>query len=146
MYKFRSMRLGAQELQAQLEPSNCINSQLLFKVKDDPRITRVGRFIRRTSIDELPQLVNVLKRQMSLVGTRPPTVEEFSKYSTYEHRRISIKPGITGMWQTHGRNNITSFEEVVELDTEYIDNWSLWLDVQLMFRTVRVVFSQEGAY
>lgn len=118
---------------------------LMFKMEDDPRITRVGKFIRRTSIDEFPQFFNVLKGDMSLVGTRPPTVDEFRNYSNYHKRRLSMKPGITGMWQVSGRSRITDFEEIVRLDCEYIDNWSIWLDVKILFKTIGAVISRKGS-
>lgn len=144
IYKFRSMYLDAEAKKKELEQQNEMNGPL-FKVKDDPRITKVGRFIRRTSIDELPQFFNVLKGDMSLVGTRPPTEDEFLKYEERHKRRLSLKPGITGMWQVRGRSNITDFEEVVRMDLEYIDNWSIWMDVRLLMQTLYVVFFQMGA-
>ena len=118
---------------------------LMFKMTDDPRITKVGKFIRKTSIDELPQFLNVLRGDMSLVGTRPPTVDEYKQYESHHKRRLSMKPGITGMWQVSGRSSIEDFEDVVKLDTQYIDNWSLKLDIQILFRTVAVVFAGRGA-
>ncbi len=118
----------------------------MFKIADDPRITKVGKFIRRTSIDELPQFFNVLKGEMSVVGTRPPTVDEVAQYKRSQWRRISIKPGITGMWQISGRNEITDFDKVVELDLEYIDNWTLFSDLVIIFKTVGVLFKRKGAY
>ena len=118
---------------------------LMFKIKDDPRITRTGRFIRKTSIDEFPQFLNVLKGDMSLVGTRPPTVDEFEQYEEHHKRRLSLKPGITGMWQVSGRSDIQDFEDVVRMDLEYIDNWSVWLDIKILIQTVFVVFSHKGA-
>ena len=118
---------------------------LMFKMDNDPRITKVGRVIRKLSIDELPQFINVLKGDMSLVGTRPPTVKEFEKYESRHNRRLSMRPGITGMWQVSGRSNINDFEEVVKLDCEYIDNWSIWLDLRILLRTVKVVLTHEGA-
>ena len=117
----------------------------MFKLSDDPRITKVGRFIRKTSIDELPQFFNVLKGDMSLVGTRPPTVNEFEKYAFHHKRRLSMKPGITGLWQVSGRSDITDFEEVVKLDLEYIDNWSLVLDLKILMKTIAVVFTKKGS-
>ena len=118
----------------------------MFKIENDPRVTKVGGFLRKTSIDELPQFFNVLKGDMSLVGTRPPTVDEVSAYERSHWRRISIKPGITGMWQVSGRSDIKDFEEVVRLDTQYIDDWSVWLDIKILIRTVLLVFSHKGAY
>ena len=105
----------------------------------------MGRFIRRTSIDELPQFFNVLRGDMSLVGTRPPTVDEYQQYESHHKRRLSMKPGLTGLWQVSGRSNIENFEVVVKLDVQYIDNWSLWLDIKLLFKTVEVVFAGRGA-
>ena len=121
IYKFRSMYMDAEERKKELMEKNEMKG-LMFKMKDDPRVTRVGKFIRATSIDELPQFFNVLKGDMSLVGTRPPTVDEFQQYKGYHKRRLSIKPGITGMWQVSGRSDIEDFEEVVRLDLKYIDN------------------------
>ena len=125
---------------------NEMSSDLMFKMKDDPRVTKVGKFIRKTSIDELPQFFNVLIGQMSLVGTRPPTEEEVGKYSRNHWRRISIKPGITGMWQISGRSSITSFDEIVDLDTKYIDEWSVMVDFKVMFKTIGVILRRNGAY
>jgi len=144
MYKFRSMYIDAEERKKALMEQNEMNG-FMFKMKDDPRITRVGKFIRKTSIDEFPQFFNVLKGDMSLVGTRPPTVDEFRNYSNYHKRRLSMKPGITGMWQVSGRSDITDFEEIVRLDCEYIDNWSLWLDVKILFKTIGAVLSRKGS-
>ena len=124
---------------------NKIKDGMMFKMDNDPRVTKVGAFIRKTSIDELPQLINVLKRDMSLVGTRPPTLDEVRKYKRDHRRRISIRPGITGMWQVSGRSNILDFEKVVELDREYIDHWTIGLDVKLLLRTVLVVLTQKGS-
>ena len=118
----------------------------MFKIKNDPRVTKVGKFIRKTSIDELPQLFNVIKGDMSLVGTRPPTVDEVSQYKRGQWRRISIKPGVTGLWQISGRNSISDFDEVVELDLRYIDNWSLYADIAILFKTVGVLLTKKGAY
>jgi len=146
LYKFRSMRQDAEELKQELMKYNQVNGGLMFKMKNDPRITRVGKLIRKTSIDELPQFVNVLRGEMSLVGTRPPTIDEVSKYENYQRRRISIKPGITGMWQVSGRSSIMDFDEVVRLDTKYIDEWSIWLDIKIILKTILVVFKKNGAY
>ena len=117
----------------------------MFKMEDDPRITKVGRFIRRTSIDELPQFFDVLRGNMSLVGTRPPTVDEYRQYESHHKRRLSMKPGITGLWQISGRSDIEDFEEVVKLDVKYIDHWSLWNDFKIMCRTIVVVLGGRGA-
>lgn len=147
MFKFRSMVSNAEQLKADLQSKNQVQDGLMFKIKDDPRITKVGKFIRKTSIDELPQFFNVLIGQMSLVGTRPPTLDEVTRYQTKHWRRLSIRPGITGMWQVSGRSTITDFDRVVALDTEYIDNWSLWLDLKILFKTVFQVFAKEkGAF
>ena len=116
-----------------------------IKIENDPRVTRVGRFIRKYSIDELPQFFDVLRGDMSLVGTRPPTLDEYKQYESHHKRRLSMKPGITGLWQVSGRSNIEDFEEVVKLDVTYIDNWSLWNDVKILFKTVYVVFAGRGA-
>jgi exopolysaccharide biosynthesis polyprenyl glycosylphosphotransferase len=145
LYKFRSMGVDAEARRAELAEMNTINSGLMFKIENDPRITRVGEFLRRTSLDELPQFINVLKGDMSLVGTRPPTLDEVDKYEAHHHRRISMKPGITGMWQISGRSSIKDFDEVVKLDTYYIDNWSIWLDIKMLVKTVLVVIRKKGA-
>lgn len=144
MYKFRSMYADAEARKKELMKNNEMNG-LMFKMKDDPRVTKVGRFIRKTSIDELPQFWNILKGDMSLVGTRPPTLDEFEQYEAYHKRRVSITPGLTGLWQASGRSDITDFEEVVNLDLQYIDNWSIWLDIKIIFQTVLVVFKGKGA-
>ena len=145
LYKFRSMCIDAEEQKDRLREHNEVNGGLMFKIKNDPRITKVGRIIRKTSIDELPQFINVLRGEMSLVGTRPPTLDEVSKYENYQRRRISIKPGITGMWQVNGRSSILDFDEVVKLDTTYIDEWSIWLDIKIILKTVLVIFKRKGA-
>lgn len=144
IYKFRSMYLDAEERKKELEKQNEIQG-LMFKMENDPRITRVGKFIRKTSIDELPQFYNILKGDMSLVGTRPPTADEFEKYNQYYRRRISMTPGLTGMWQVSGRSEIENFDDVVKFDLAYIDNWSLWLDIKILFKTVWVVIAGKGS-
>ncbi|WP_026657066.1 sugar transferase [Butyrivibrio sp. AC2005] len=144
IYKFRSMRIDAEEIKKKLENQNEMNG-LMFKMKDDPRITKVGAFIRKTSIDELPQFLNIFKGDMSLVGTRPPTEDEFEKYNQYYRRRISMTPGLTGMWQISGRSDIEDFDDVVKLDLQYIDNWSLGLDIRILIKTVGVVLFGRGA-
>ena len=146
IYKFRSMYKDAEARKQELMDKNEIKGGIMFKMKDDPRITKVGRFIRKTSIDELPQFFNVLIGDMSLVGTRPPTLDEVEKYEKTQWKRISIKPGITGMWQVNGRSGIDNFDEIVELDVEYIDKWSLLLDVRILFKTFKILFSNKGAY
>ena len=112
---------------------------------DDKRLTKVGKFVRSTSIDELPQLINILKGDMSLVGTRPPTMDEWEKYELHHRKRLAIKPGLTGMWQVSGRSDITDFEEVVRRDTEYISNWNFGLDIKILFKTVMTVLKREGS-
>lgn len=144
IYKLRSMYMDAEERKKELMAQNEMNG-FMFKMSDDPRITKVGKFIRKASIDELPQFLNVLRGDMSLVGTRPPTVDEYKHYESHHKRRLSMKPGITGMWQVSGRSSIEDFEDVVALDTQYIDNWSLKLDIQILFKTVAVVFMGRGA-
>lgn len=144
IWKFRSMYTDAEERKKELMAQNEVKG-LMFKMDDDPRITKVGKFIRRTSIDETPQFFNILAGDMSLVGTRPPTVDEFEQYNGYYRRRLSITPGLTGMWQANGRSDITDFDEIVKLDLEYIDNWSLGLDIKILFQTVFAVFGGKGS-
>lgn len=144
IYKFRSMYRDAEQRKAEFLNQNEM-SGLMFKMTDDPRITRVGKFIRKTSLDEFPQFFNVLKGDMSLVGTRPPTVDEFEQYEARHKRRLSLKPGLTGMWQVNGRSDIENFEDVVKLDLKYIDNWSFGLDIKLMIKTVVVVLFGKGS-
>ena len=144
IYKLRSMYIDAEERKAELMEKNKMEG-FMFKMDDDPRITKVGKFIRKYSIDELPQFFNVVKGDMSLVGTRPPTVDEFEKYESRHKRRLSMRPGITGMWQVSGRSDIQDFEEVVELDCRYIDEWSLFLDLKILIKTVGVVLTHKGA-
>ena len=146
IWKFRSMYVDAEEMKHKLLSQNEVKDGMMFKMKNDPRITRVGRVIRKLSIDELPQFFNVLSGSMSFVGTRPPTLDEVEKYQTNQWRRISIKPGITGMWQVSGRSNIKDFNEVVRLDVEYIDSWNLLLDLKLLLKTVSVVFAHNDSY
>lgn len=144
IYKFRSMYLDAEERKKELMEQNEMQG-LMFKMTDDPRITKVGRFIRKTSLDEFPQFLNVLKGDMSLVGTRPPTQDEFEQYEARHKRRLSLRPGLTGLWQVSGRSDIQDFEEVVKLDLEYIDNWSIGLDVRLILKTIGVVVFGKGS-
>ena len=144
IHKLRSMYIDAEERKKELMAQNEMNG-LMFKMQDDPRITKVGKFIRKTSIDELPQFFDVLVGNMSLVGTRPPTVDEYNQYDSHHKRRLSMKPGITGLWQVSGRSKIQNFEDVVSLDVQYIDHWSLRGDIKLLFKTVAVVFSGHGA-
>jgi len=138
MLKFRSMVSDAEQLKQELAALNEMDGPV-FKLTEDPRITRVGRTIRRFSVDELPQLINVLRGEMSLVGPRPLPVDEVRRFDDFSHRRrLSVKPGLTCLWQVSGRNNVKDFKDWVRLDLEYIDNWSLWLDVKPL-RTVPVV-------
>ena len=157
MYKFRSMYMDAEERKATLMAQNNIKDGMMFKMDDDPRIIGsekkdkngrpmgIGNFIRNTSLDEFPQFINVLIGQMSLVGTRPPTIDEWEKYSISHRARMSFKPGITGMWQVSGRSQITDFDEVVRLDCEYIDSWDILLDIKILLKTVAAVVRRRGA-
>src|SRR5690606_10927895 len=137
MYKFRSMVVNAEAMLESLRDKNEVDGPV-FKIRHDPRITRVGRFLRKTSLDELPQLWNVLKGEMSLVGPRPPLPSEVAQYAPWQRRRLSVKPGLTCTWQVEGRNQ-ASFEEWVRMDLEYIDRWGLWLDIKLLFKTIPAV-------
>ena len=143
-YKFRSMYQDAEIRKKELMSSNEMTG-LMFKMENDPRITRVGKFIRRTSIDELPQFWNVLRGDMSLVGTRPPTIDEFEQYEAKHKCRLSMTPGLTGLWQISGRSDIKDFDEVVKLDMQYIDNWSILKDIEILVRTVGVVLLGKGS-
>lgn len=146
IYKFRSMYMDAEERKKELMKQNNIKDGMMFKMDDDPRIIKgVGHFIRKTSLDEFPQFWNILKGDMSLVGTRPPTMDEWEKYELHHCKCLAIKPGLTGMWQVSGRSDITDFEEVVELDTKYIAEWCLKLDIEILVKTVMVVFRGNGA-
>jgi exopolysaccharide biosynthesis polyprenyl glycosylphosphotransferase len=143
-WKFRSMYVDAERRKQELMHLNEMNGAI-FKIKNDPRITRVGALLRKTSLDEFPQFWNVLKGEMSLVGTRPPTPDEVVNYENWHRKRICIKPGITGMWQVSGRNQINDFDEVARLDIEYIETWSLWLDVKILFKTFQAVLTRNGS-
>jgi exopolysaccharide biosynthesis polyprenyl glycosylphosphotransferase len=143
MLKFRSMVVNAEELKAKLAAQNEMSGPV-FKMKNDPRITWIGRFIRKYSIDELPQFINVLRGEMSIVGPRPPVPGEVAKYEAWQRRRLSVRPGLTCIWQVSGRNQI-SFEEWMYLDMQYIDHWSLKSDLELLLRTVPVVITGRGA-
>lgn len=144
IYKFRSMYIDAEARKKELEAQNEMQG-LMFKMENDPRITKVGKFIRKTSIDELPQFFNIVKGDMSLVGTRPPTEDEFEKYNSHYRRRISMTPGLTGLWQISGRSEIVDFDDVVKYDLEYIDNWTLGLDIKILAQTVWVVLTGKGS-
>ena len=135
---------NAEDLKKELIQKNEMNGNM-FKMQHDPRITRVGRFLRMTSLDEFPQFLNVLKGEMSLVGTRPPTTEEVKTYMPDHLKRLSAKPGITGLWQVSGRNQIKDFDRVVELDCRYLDNWRFADDLKIIFKTFYVVLKRKGA-
>ena len=143
MYKFRSMVHNAEELLEKLKDQN-EQTGPVFKIKEDPRMTRIGKFIRKTSIDELPQLFNVLRGDMSLVGPRPPIPREVEQYTAYQMQRLGVKPGLTCLWQVGGRNSV-DFDGWVELDIEYIQKRSLWLDIKLIIKTVFVLFGDRNA-
>lgn len=146
IYKFRSMYMDAEQRKKELLNHNHVKENMMFKMKKDPRIIKgIGTFIRKTSIDELPQFWNVLKGDMSLVGTRPPTLDEWEKYQLHHRKRIAIKPGITGLWQVSGRSNIDNFEEVVKLDVSYITQWSIALDFKILVKTIWVVLRGVGS-
>ena len=144
IFKFRTMYMDAERRKQELMAHNEMQG-LMFKMENDPRITPVGRFLRKTSLDEFPQFLNVLAGEMSLVGTRPPTPDEVLQYEAWHRRRISMKPGITGLWQVSGRNKITDFNEVVRLDLAYIDQWNFLRDLSIIFQTVWVVLKRKGA-
>ena len=157
IYKFRSMYLDAEDRKHELKDSNRVKDGMMFKVDFDERIignkvlpdgtqkTGIGDFIRKTSLDEFPQFVNVLKGEMSLVGTRPPTLDEWEKYELHHRARLATKPGITGMWQVSGRSKITDFEEVVKLDTKYITEWNFKLDIKILLKTIIIVLKRDGS-
>lgn len=144
MYKFRSMVSGAELMLGNLIQQYDV-AGAMFKMKSDPRVTRVGRFIRKTSMDELPQLMNVLKGNMSLVGPRPPLPREVSDYTSYDMQRLLVVPGCTGLWQVSGRNHV-GFQEMVELDLKYINEQSIWMDMIIICKTVKVLFGADNAY
>ncbi|MDP9818109.1 sugar transferase [Spirilliplanes yamanashiensis] len=143
--KFRTMYVGAELRRAELEDNNINGDGVLFKMRDDPRITRAGRILRRWSLDELPQLLNVLSGEMSLVGPRPPLPQEVARYGPDVHRRLAVRPGLTGLWQISGRSDL-SWEDAVRLDLRYVDNWSLGLDAVVLLRTLPAVLNRTGAY
>ncbi|EOH52849.1 hypothetical protein UA3_02539 [Enterococcus faecium EnGen0263] len=144
MYKFRSMVVNAEEKLKELEAFNEQNGPI-FKIKEDPRVTRVGRFLRRTSLDEFPQLVNVIKGDMSLIGPRPPLEKEVFQYTEYQKKRLQVKPGCTGLWQVSGRSNV-DFEKMLQLDVEYIEHYNMFMDAKIFFKTFKVLFTGEGSY
>ena len=146
MLKFRTMRAGAHAEQASVAHLNASDDARLFKIPDDPRVTRFGRVVRRWSIDELPQLVNVLTGDMSLVGPRPFFESDLDDYEAHHFRRLAVKPGLTGLWQVSGRSDIVDFEEVVRLDRYYIEHWSFLFDLEIIIRTVPAVMRRRGAY
>jgi exopolysaccharide biosynthesis polyprenyl glycosylphosphotransferase len=146
VWKFRTMVANAEQLQKQLEAKNEMKDGVLFKMKYDPRITRVGGFLRQYSLDELPQIFNVLMGEMSLVGPRPLPVRDVEHFQERHFIRQEVLPGITGLWQVSGRSNIADFDAAVDLDLTYISNWSLWLDLQILLKTVKVVLCKTGAY
>lgn len=157
LYKFRTMVPDAEKRKKELMDQNRIDGDRMFKLEDDPRIIGlkrrpdgsikggIGTFLRKTSLDEFPQVINVLRGEMSLVGTRPPTVDEWERYDFHHRVRLAFRPGITGLWQVSGRSKITDFEEVVRMDTKYIDEWNLGLDIKILFKTIGVVFRRRGA-
>jgi exopolysaccharide biosynthesis polyprenyl glycosylphosphotransferase len=146
VWKFRTMVPNADKLQKELESLNEVKDGVIFKIKDDPRVTQIGKLLRRYSLDELPQLFNVLLGEMSLVGPRPLPTRDVDKFSARHFIRQEVLPGVTGLWQVSGRSDILDFEQIIKLDLNYIENWSLWLDFQILFRTVKVVLKKEGAY
>lgn len=143
-YKFRSMVVNADAMKAALEATNEMSGPV-FKMKADPRITPIGRVLRKFSLDELPQLWSVIKGDMSLVGPRPPLQTEYAQFSDYQKQKLRVKPGITCLWQISGRNNIRDFDQWVQLDLEYIRHWSLWLDLKILFKTIPAVVRGRGA-
>ena len=146
IYKFRTMVTNAEQIQHRLEEQNDSPDGILFKMESDPRITRVGRWLRRTSLDELPQIINVLRGDMSLVGPRPLPMRDISRFQPWHHARHQVLPGITGLWQVRGRSHVLDFNDAIALDLEYIQQWSLWLDIRLMWETLWVVLTMQGAY
>ncbi|GAK41118.1 undecaprenyl-phosphate galactose phosphotransferase [Paenibacillus sp. TCA20] len=144
MYKFRSMVHNAEELLEQLLSQNEV-SGAMFKMKNDPRVTKIGRFIRKTSLDELPQLWNVVRGDMSLVGPRPPLPREVEEYSLYDKQRLHVTPGCTGLWQVSGRNSV-GFKEMVEMDLQYIRNRKYWYDIGIILKTVKLLFGAKDAF
>jgi lipopolysaccharide/colanic/teichoic acid biosynthesis glycosyltransferase len=144
-YKFRSMRADAEMLRDQLEEKNDHDVPLIFKMRRDPRVTRIGSFLRRTSLDELPNLINVLKGEMSIIGPRPPLAREVAHYTERHMQRLAATPGITGLWQVSGRSEV-GFEQMVDMDLDYIERWSLWLDLKIVVKTPLAVLGGRGAW
>jgi exopolysaccharide biosynthesis polyprenyl glycosylphosphotransferase len=146
MYKFRTMCADADAAKHSLRHLNLTGDPRLFKIPNDPRVTRTGSLLRKISVDELPQLWNVLRGDMSMVGPRPFFVEDLETYATHHFRRLEVRPGLTGLWQVNGRSIVRDFEEVIRLDTSYVDNRSIWLDTQILLRTIPTVLRRNGAY
>ena len=144
MLKFRTMESGADERQDELEEHNEATGPL-FKIRDDPRVTRVGAFLRRFSLDEVPQVLNVIRGEMSLIGPRPLPVRDFEQLQDWHRKRYLVLPGMTGLWQISGRSELT-FDDLVRLDFYYLDNWSIWLDVSILLKTLPAVLDRRGAY
>jgi lipopolysaccharide/colanic/teichoic acid biosynthesis glycosyltransferase len=144
IWKFRSMVSNADALKKDLQDQNQASGHI-FKIKDDPRITRVGKFLRKTSLDEFPQFLNVILGDMSMVGTRPPSLDEVAKYDRHHWQRLTVKPGITGEWQANGRSTVHDFEEIVKMDLTYQQKWSIAYDLKLILKTIWVVFDKKGA-
>jgi lipopolysaccharide/colanic/teichoic acid biosynthesis glycosyltransferase len=144
--KFRSMVMDAESRRSDIADQSMYPDLRLFKVKQDPRVTRLGNFLRRSSLDELPQLINVIRGEMSLVGPRPPLPSEVDLYEEHHYTRFDMKPGITGPWQVSGRNAITDFEEVIRLETDYMREWSIWKDLAILLKTIPVVFTMRDAH
>ena len=143
IWKFRSMVTNADALKSQVK-----NEALgyIFKNKNDPRVTKIGKFLRQTSLDEIPQFWNVFRGEMSLVGTRPPTPDEVASYTPHHWKRLSVKPGMTGEWQVNGRSNVDNFDAIVKMDLFYQQRWSIWYDLKLIFKTIQIVLNKQGAY
>jgi lipopolysaccharide/colanic/teichoic acid biosynthesis glycosyltransferase len=146
MCKFRTMHTNADAVKESLRHLNVTGDPRLFKIPNDPRVTRIGSLLRKSSLDELPQLWNIIRGDMSLVGPRPFFIEDLDRYATHHFRRLEVRPGLTGLWQVNGRSSVTDFEEVVRLDTQYVDNYSIWLDTQILLRTIPAVLRRNGAY
>ena len=146
IFKFRTMVAGADERRDELLTQSIYPDRRLFKILRDPRLTRIGGWLRKTSLDELPQLFNVLKGEMSLVGPRPPIPSEVELYEAHHYARFDVKPGITGPWQVNGRNKVTDFEKIIALETQYIRDWSILSDIRMMLRTAWVVLTMNGAH